>query len=191
MALARKNLKIVDTAGNIVNGASVEVRNEDTGLLPQLYSNRAGTVAIGNPFTASDGANAGFHVVGGSYRITATLGAFENIDTYVGIGTAQELDAEVLSAFSISPVAASANVGSISSLILADASAGNIDMTLPVPGGGNEGEEHVLKKTDQTGNRVGFIVASGGTIDSITRKYVTVYGDSIRVKSTGSAWIEI
>jgi Pectate lyase superfamily protein len=92
MPLARHPLTITDEFGNILNGASVEVRNEATGLLPQLYSDRAGTISIGNPFTAADGADAGFHATGGSYKITATLGAFSRIWRYVGIGTASETD---------------------------------------------------------------------------------------------------
>lgn len=99
MALARHNQAILDTAGNVVHGASVEVRNETTGLLPQLYSDRAGTVAIGNPFTAADGADAGFHVIGGAYKITATSGALTRIWRYVAIGTNAETDSSQFDGF--------------------------------------------------------------------------------------------
>lgn len=101
MARARCNLVIQDEAGNIVDGASVEVRDEATALLPQLYSNRAGTIAIGNPFTATDGADAGFHVVGGAYKITATKATFTRIWRFVPIGTNAEVDVGILAEFSI------------------------------------------------------------------------------------------
>lgn len=91
MAFARCNLVIQDEDGNIVDGASLEIVHELTGALPQLYSDRNGTT-IGNPFTAADGADAGFHVVGGVYKITATLGAFSRVWRYVAVGLAAETD---------------------------------------------------------------------------------------------------
>jgi hypothetical protein len=94
MALARCPLVIQDELGNLVNGASVEVRREsDNGLQP-IFSDRAGLSSLGNPFTAADGADAGFHAAGGVYKITATSGAFSRIWRYVGIGTASEYDLE-------------------------------------------------------------------------------------------------
>ncbi len=93
MTLARCQLVIQDENGNIVDGASVTVQAELPGApLVQLYSDRDGAVAIGNPFTAADGADAGFHVLGGAYKITATSGAFTRVWRYVGVGTAQEVD---------------------------------------------------------------------------------------------------
>lgn len=99
MALARCNLVIQDEDGNIVNGASVEVRRESAGApLAVVYSDRDGASSLGNPFTASDGAEAGFHVVGGAYKITATLGAFTRTWRYVAIGTGGENDIDAVKA---------------------------------------------------------------------------------------------
>lgn len=92
MALARCNLVITDEDGNVINGASVEVLLASTSLPVQLYSDRDGMVALGNPFTAPDGAEAGFYVDGGSYNITATLGAFSRTWPDEDIGTARSLD---------------------------------------------------------------------------------------------------
>lgn len=93
MALARLNLVIQDEDGNIIDGATITVQRELGGLpLAQLYSDRDGATPIGNPFTAADGADAGFHVVGGAYKITATKDAFTRIWRYVAIGTAGEVD---------------------------------------------------------------------------------------------------
>jgi hypothetical protein len=92
MALARCPLVIQDEFGNLVNGASVEVRREsDNGLQP-IFSDRAGVSSLGNPFTAADGADAGFHAAGGVYKITATAGAFARTWRYVAIGLAAETD---------------------------------------------------------------------------------------------------
>lgn len=95
MALARWTGLVQDGQGNAVSGALVEVRSEDSNALVPLFSDRAGTVAIGNPFTSAD-AMIAFHVAGGSYRITASKGTYERTWRYVGIGTASELDAESL-----------------------------------------------------------------------------------------------
>lgn len=91
----------------------------------------------------------------------------------------------------ISSATASGTVATGANLILADATTADIDMTLPVPSAINAGFENELKKIDSGGNRVGFIVASSGTIDGATRKYRTIQGDSIRVKQSGSAWVEL
>jgi len=95
MALAKFNLVVTDESGNVVDGASISVQNEDSLAFPQLFSDRAGITSIGNPFTATDGANAGFHVVGGPYKIVATLGAFSRTWRYVGIGRGSENDAAI------------------------------------------------------------------------------------------------
>jgi len=92
MALARCNLVITDESGDIVDGATVEVRRESDLGLPALFSDRAGIASLGNSYVAADGADAGFYVAGGSYKITATLGAFARTWRYVAIGTAAEFD---------------------------------------------------------------------------------------------------
>lgn len=93
MALARWQATIVDEAGNVVPGASIEVRREIAGApLVPLYSDRAGAVAIGNPFTADSEGFAAFHAAGGAYRVRAHKGSFERIWRYVGIGLASETD---------------------------------------------------------------------------------------------------
>jgi hypothetical protein len=92
--LARWQATIVDEDGNILPGASVEVRHETSGSpLATLFSDRDGLVSIGNPFVADAEGFAAFHTAGGAYKITATYGAFSRVWRYVGIGTASESDA--------------------------------------------------------------------------------------------------
>jgi hypothetical protein len=92
MTMARWQATIVDEQGNIVPNAQVSVFRESDGALPALKSNREGTSSKSNPFTADSEGFAFFHAVGGSYRIVASLGAFEREWRYVGIGTASETD---------------------------------------------------------------------------------------------------
>lgn len=112
MALARLNLTIQDEDGNVVDGAEVTVRREDSGALAVPYSDREGTTGLGNPYVAADGAAAGFYVIGGCYRIDAELGAFTRTWRHEGVGTASEFDAEIfINAYrAVTRVATTANI---------------------------------------------------------------------------------
>jgi hypothetical protein len=93
MAFARWQATIVDDLGNVIPGASITVLSEAVGNpLAVLKSDRLGAVALGNPFNADGSGFASFHVVGGSYRITATKGSFSKEFRYVGVGLSSETD---------------------------------------------------------------------------------------------------
>lgn len=91
MVYAAYNYTITDETGDLVTGASVEVRRESDNVLATLYSDRAGASPIANPFTDSTGTGR-FHVVGGAYKVTATKGAFTRSFRFVAIGLAAEQD---------------------------------------------------------------------------------------------------
>jgi hypothetical protein len=90
--LARFQRTIVTATGDIVASPTVTVRDQATNALVTIYSDRDGLSALSNPFTGTSGGLAAFHVEGGTYRITATSGAFTAEWTWVGIGTASEYD---------------------------------------------------------------------------------------------------
>lgn len=98
MALARYNRVVQDEEGNGVAGAHIEVRFEAPGQpLAALYSDRDGTVGIGNPFDADSDGSFYFHALGGSYQVRAYTGAsgaptFEKILRYEAIGLNSESD---------------------------------------------------------------------------------------------------
>lgn len=88
VALPKYNGAVQDDDGNLMPGASIEVRSEVPGQpLVQVYANRDGTGALGNPYTSSDGRIA-FHVAAGEYQIKATLGSDTWTLRYVQIGPA-------------------------------------------------------------------------------------------------------
>jgi hypothetical protein len=90
MALARFQSTAVDTSGNVIPGASVTVRSQSTGTLVSIFSDRAGEVALSNPFTADSNGYFGFHVAGGTYRIQISDGVNSSEFTWIGIGRVQE-----------------------------------------------------------------------------------------------------
>jgi hypothetical protein len=98
MVLARYERPLQDVFGNLLDGTvrQIQVRRENTGTLAVLYSDRDGATPMANPFTVSDGKLA-FHVVGGAYRILP-VGFPDDELRYVGIGTAQEQDANTFNA---------------------------------------------------------------------------------------------
>lgn len=90
--LARWQRPITDGAGNIMPGASVEVRNEEGGGLAAIFTDRAGLMPRVNPFTVGSDGLAAFHAAGGAYKVTATLGSNTQTYRYEAIGTASEAD---------------------------------------------------------------------------------------------------
>lgn len=113
MPLARWQRNITTDAGVILPGASVEVRKETDNTVASLFSDRAGSIAISNPFAADSQGFAAFHVVGGAYKITITFGSFTRVLRYVGIGLAQEFDVDqlVLSTANLPPIAGGTVLG--------------------------------------------------------------------------------
>lgn len=91
MAFAAYNYLITDDSGNVVTGASIEVRRESDNVLATLYSDRAGASPIANPFTDSTGTGR-FHAAGAAYKVTATKGALTRSFRFVAVGLAAEQD---------------------------------------------------------------------------------------------------
>lgn len=97
MALARYQFTVTDEEGNVVPQANVRVRVESEGQpLASLFSDRDGAVSLANPFQADSDGFAAFHCAGAAHQIEAYKDSFSRTWRYVGIGTAQELDADAL-----------------------------------------------------------------------------------------------
>jgi hypothetical protein len=78
---------ITDAEGNVVPGAGMEVRSANTNSLVPLFSNRAGTAGLTNPFQADPDGFARFYVPAGVYRIRAFSAGLERVwaDVLVGV----------------------------------------------------------------------------------------------------------
>lgn len=96
MALARWQRSIVDDQGNILANASITVRRESDGALATLYTDRAGTIAAGNPVYSDADGFAYFHVVGDAYRIDVASGSYSQTLRYVAVGLAAESDSVIV-----------------------------------------------------------------------------------------------
>jgi hypothetical protein len=68
---------IVDEAGNVIPGASVEVRDQITLVLVDIYSDRDGNTPISNPMLADGDGFAQFYVLPGRYRVRASASGFQ------------------------------------------------------------------------------------------------------------------
>lgn len=95
MALAVWQRTIVDDTGAVQSGASVRVELEGGGLA-SLFSDRAGTMGISNPFLSDSNGFAQFFVDGGAYKITVTKGSFSQELRYAAVATGKEYDVDVL-----------------------------------------------------------------------------------------------
>jgi Membrane protein involved in colicin uptake len=102
MVYARYSGTAVDTAGNVLPNATVEVRLDVAGRpARQLYADRSGTQPLGNPIQADAQGRFGFYVRGGAYYLRIYTGPSQEptrqfIDRHVAIGTAAEMDVEDL-----------------------------------------------------------------------------------------------
>lgn len=83
---------IVDSHGDVVSNASVQVLIESSGALAALFADRDGETPISNPITADENGFVRFYAAGNSYRITATSGSFSRTWRHVPIGLLSELD---------------------------------------------------------------------------------------------------
>ena len=74
----------VTNMGDVIPGAEVTVVNESTGLTQTVYSNRAGTTALTQPFFADSNGLIQFYIPAGvTVRVTATGGSGSYTDRYV------------------------------------------------------------------------------------------------------------
>jgi hypothetical protein len=102
MALARYEGVAQDAAGNVIPNATVEVRRDAPGrpVVP-LFSDRNGTVPIGNPIKTDPLGKFSFHAPGGVYYVRVFTGPSqapfqEYVRRYQALGTAAERDVEDL-----------------------------------------------------------------------------------------------
>lgn len=86
-SLPKLQLTLTDGEGNVLNNASVAIYHEIAGSpVATPYANRDGTGALGVPYTAPNGADAGCFLAPGEYKVVATQGNFTRTWRYVAVG---------------------------------------------------------------------------------------------------------
>ena len=95
MTLSVWQRTIVNTNGDVIGSASVEVRRESDDVLITLFSTPSVSgPTLSNPISADSAGFVRFYAAQGAYRITATSGAFSAVWRDVQLGTAQRFNAD-------------------------------------------------------------------------------------------------
>lgn len=200
MSLAVYNRTARDGAGNVVPGAHVEVRSEIPGQpLVALYSDRAGTVGIGNPFDADANGDFTFYVVGGAYQVRVYTGASgspttEKILRHEAIGLNAESDSiasfterEVTVAGAVTVAADDADVILINKTVGAATT-----VNLPLSASRTKPVEIVDAKGDANTNNITIVPQTGESIFATVDYQPIIDGNGGKLKLTpksdGSGW---
>lgn len=72
MALSIFQRTVTNESGDIIPNSQVEVRLESTGSLATLYTDKAGTIGLSNPFSTGTDGLIKFYAAADEYQITAT-----------------------------------------------------------------------------------------------------------------------
>ncbi|WP_315804029.1 hypothetical protein [Bradyrhizobium sp. SZCCHNS3002] len=202
MVFPRHQFSVLDSAGNVVPAAHVEVRSEVPGQpLAVLYADRGGTTPLGNPFDADAQGFAFFHVIGGAYQIRVYTGlsgapTFEApLQRYVAIGLNSESDTiasrtqRVVTAAGAVTVDAADADDIIIKKTVGEATSVTMPSALLTP---KKPKKIIDGKGDANTNNIVISVASGDTLMSVLNGSYTIDGNGGMVELTplpdGSGW---
>jgi hypothetical protein len=201
MSLAAHQFTVTDEDGNVVPSVHIEVRSEvPSQPLAAVYSDRAGTVALGNPFDTDASGFVRFFVVGGAYQIRAYTGpsgspTFEApLLRYVAIGRNAESDSitqrtqrVVTAAGTVTVDADDADIIYINKTVGAATA-----VTLPLSASRTTPIMIVDGKGDASTNNITISPQTGESIYAITNGSAIIDGNGGSViltpKSDGTGW---
>ena len=200
MSLASYQRTAVDTAGNILPSAHVEVRSEVPGQpLAVIYSDRAGASPIANPMAVDANGYFIFFVAGGSYQVkvyTGSIGSPTLLQTYryVAIGLNAEYD--TLASYSERLVTAAGTVtvaADDADIILINKTVGAATaVTLPLSASRHKPVKIVDDKGDANTNNITISPQIGESIYKVVNGTAIIDGNGGSViltpKSDGTGW---
>ena len=147
---------VTDDTGDVLPGAQIDVVIESTGTDATLFSNRAGTTSLSNPFFADSEGFAQFYTDAGAYRITATAS---------GGGTTRTW--RYVSLFDFD-----ANVGTAAGDVPLNSDLGSASRVDAIGSGDLYGRDSILGTASETGGvPTGAIIESGSNSDGEYTKY--------------------
>jgi len=154
---------VTDDTGDVLPGAQIDVVIESTGTDATLFSNRAGTTSLSNPFFADSEGFAQFYTDAGAYRITATASGGGTTRTWryvslfdfdANVGTAA---GEVPLNSTLVPKAGGTFTGDITYYggggVSTNTSYGSLALTSNTTGGSNAANGYYALFSNTTGNR--------------------------------------
>jgi hypothetical protein len=196
MSFARYDLTATDEQGNIIAGASVEVRAELPGQpLSSLYSDRAGTTPIANPTTTDSHGDAGFYITGGFYKITVTSGLLTKTRRHVGIGMAQGSDVQpegITQRYHTDPGTVTVDVDDTDIIVIKKTVGEPTPVELPDPADATRKVRIVDGKYDAATNNITITsLGTAKTIMGVSSYVIDSNGASIELTplDDGSGWI--
>ena len=147
---------VTDDTGDVLPGAQIDVVIESTGTDATLFSNRAGTTSLSNPFFADSEGFAQFYTEPGAYRITATAS---------GGGTTRTW--RYVSLFDFD-----ANVGTAAGEVPTNADLGSASLVDAIGSGDLYGRDSILGTVSETaGVPTGAIIESGSNSEGEYTKF--------------------
>jgi len=156
MALPVWQATVTDDTGDVLPGAQIDVVIESTGTDATLFSNRAGTTSLSNPFFADSEGFAQFYTDAGAYRITATAS---------GGGTTRTW--RYVSLFDFD-----ANVGTSAGEVPLNSDLGSASLVDAIGSGDLYGRDSILGTVSETaGVPTGAVIERGGNSDGLYTKY--------------------
>ena len=173
MAYAAYNYTISDASGNIITGASVEVRRESDNVLVSIYSDRDGATPLANPFTDATGTGR-FHAAGSAYKVTATKDAFTRSFRFVPIGLGGEVDSIFESITANTGEGVSIDSTDPRNPVISgvaftgDSGSGGVKGMVPAPAAGDAAANKYLKASGSW-----VAVSSASTTETLTNKRIT------------------
>lgn len=200
MSLARHQFTVQDAAGNVVPGAHVEVRSEIAGQpLASLYSDRAGTIGLGNPSDADSNGYWFGYVIGGAYQIRVYTGSSgapttEHFDRYVAIGLNSESDSIASRSQRIITAAGAVTVlaDDTDDIIIAKTVGAATTVNLPLSASRTKTIKIVDGKPDANTNNITITVQTGETMYGVVNGTAIIDGNGGSVqltpKADGTGW---
>lgn len=200
MTLAIHQFFVQDASGNVVPGAHVEVRYEVPGQpLAALFSDRAGTIGLGNPSDADSNGYWFGYVVGGAYQIRVYTGpsgapTTEHFGRYVAIGLNSESDSIAQrSQRTVTAAGAVTVIGDdADDIIIAKTVGAATTVNLPLSASRTKPVKIVDGKGDANTNNITIVPQTGESIYAVTNGHAIIRGNGGSVQLTpkqdGTGW---
>lgn len=169
---------VVDSKGNVLDNASVEVRNESDDALSTIYETRTGT-AESNPLTTDANGFFRFYAGPGAYKITATKGGQTITWRHVALGLGREYDSNQDDETTDTVIYAQVRAASFRSTSSGGGQLQSNNGTLCATFGGGGGDNITFPNVDINGGAIDGAIIGANSAAAITGTTGTFSGDVV------------